>query len=142
MALHNELGEYGEDLACQMYLEKGCWILDRNWSVGDLEIDIIAQEEDVVVFCEVKTRSSNKWGEPEDAVDERRKRRLCVAASAYLKKNQLDNPWRFDVVAITMVNGEPQMKVIEDAFTPRPHYVSSRTGRPESRWHKGRYTRR
>lgn len=142
MAQHNELGKYGEDLAAKMYEKKGCKILDRNWGIGDLEIDIIAQDKKEIVFCEVKTRSSNRWGEPEDAVDEHRKRRLTVAANAYIKYKRLDNPWRFDVVSIIVENGEVKLRHIEEAFQARARYITENSYKPENNWHKGRFTQR
>ena len=100
MALHNILGHRGEELAVTFLKEKGYTVLERNWKLGDLETDIIAKQGDEIVFVEVKTRASLNWGAPEDAVDELRKRRMTAAANAYLKFHRLDNPFRFDIIAI------------------------------------------
>ena len=142
MALHNVLGRQGEDLAVTFLENKGYRILDRNWKLGDLELDIVAQQDDEVVFIEVKTRSSLAWGNPEDAVDELRKRRLTAAANAYIKFKRLDNPFRFDVIAIVLNNGEQTINHIEYAFTLRPRYIGPGSYRPESKWSKSYWKRK
>lgn len=142
MALHNILGRQGEDLAVDFLREKGLQILDRNWKLGDLEIDIVAKQADEVVFIEVKTRSSLTWGNPEDAVDELRKRRMTAAANAYLKFKRLDNPFRFDIIAIVLNAYERQINHIENAFSLRPHYIGPGSYKPENKWSKSRWKRR
>lgn len=142
MAQHNILGRQGEDLAVDFLREKGLQILDRNWKLGDLEIDIVAKQADEVVFIEVKTRSSLNWGNPEDAVDELRKRRMTAAANAYLKFKRLDNPFRFDIIAIVLNAYERQINHIENAFSLRPHYIGPGSYKPENKWSKSRWKRR
>lgn len=69
MAAHNELGKWGEDLAAE-YLEcKGYTIIERDWKSGRRDLDIIAQDGEVIVFVEVKTRRNSLYGQPEEAVD-------------------------------------------------------------------------
>ena len=67
MAEHNVLGIQGEQLACQFLEKKGYVILERNWRHAKHELDIIAQDGKELVILEVKTRSSAKHGEPEEA---------------------------------------------------------------------------
>ena len=69
MAVHNELGTWGEEVAAQYLTKKGYTIVERDWKSGHRDIDIIALKDDIVVFVEVKTRRNNYFGEPEDAVD-------------------------------------------------------------------------
>ena len=142
MALHNILGRQGEDYAVAFLQNNGYTILDRNWKIGDLEIDIVAKQNDEIVFVEVKTRASLNWGAPEDAVDELRKRRMTAAANAYLKFRRLDNPFRFDIIAIVMNANETKIDHIIEAFSPRPHYIGPGSYKPENKWTKSRWKRK
>ena len=72
MATHNELGAWGEELAAAFLRQKGYVIVERNWKMGHRDIDIIAKDDDMMVFVEVKTRRNRVFGEPEDAVDYRK----------------------------------------------------------------------
>ena len=69
MASHNDLGSKGEDLAKQHLEVAGYEILDENWRFGKAEVDLIAYLDKTIIFVEVKTRSGNAFGEPEDFVD-------------------------------------------------------------------------
>jgi len=142
MAQHNTLGQQGEDFAATFLQNKGYNILDRNWKRGDLEIDIVAEQNDWIVFVEVKTRSSDKWGDPEDAVDELRKKRLTAAANAYIKYRKKDNPFRFDVIAIIMNGNGTDIRHIEEAFSPRPRFIGPGSMKPENKWSKSFWKRR
>ena len=142
MAQHNILGHQGEELAVTFLEEKGYTILDRNWKLGDLETDIVAKQDDEIVFVEVKTRASLSWGAPEEAVDELRKRRMTAAANAYLKFHRLDNPFRFDIIAIVLNQREQTINHIEQAFSPRPHYIGPGSYNPEMKWSKSRWKRK
>ena len=142
MALHNILGRQGEELAVTFLKQKGYIILQRNWQLGDLETDIIAKQGEEIVFVEVKTRASLNWGAPEDAVDELRKRRMTAAANAYLKFNRIDNPFRFDIIAIILNQNEQNIDHIENAFSPRPHYIGPGSYNPEMKWSKSRWKRK
>src|SRR5690554_6350719 len=116
MADHNILGRKGEDKAVD-YLEiKGYKIVERNWTFRGYEIDIIAEDSEFIIFTEVKTRSTNDWGNPEDAVDRQRMRRMINSASHYLKINRIDKPARFDIIAIVWNEGKPVLEHFEDAF--------------------------
>lgn len=134
MAFHNELGKIGEDLAVKHLVSKGLTIVERNWKCGDLETDIIARDGQTFVFAEVKTRSDNGDTHPEDAVDYLRKRRLTAGAQAYLRYNQIDDPWRFDIIAITMKETGAEINHIEDAFMPTTKTISSKSFNGQDRW--------
>lgn len=114
MAQHNVTGNAGEDLAADYLTAKGYVILERNWRSGHREIDIVARKNGLVVFVEVKTRMSEFFGRPEDAVTPRKMRLLIDAADAYLREHCLDDDVRFDVVCI--VNGS--LRYYEAAFRP------------------------
>ena len=85
MAKHLELGRRGELLA-KSYLENnGYEILDENWTYGKAEIDLIAYKDRMIIFTEVKTRSGNYFGEPEDFVDKRKQKLLAEAADESMR---------------------------------------------------------
>jgi putative endonuclease len=115
---HNQVGRRGEDLAFQLLKKKGYKILERNYKSSLGEIDIIAQEGNTLVFVEVKTRSSSDFGSAKAAVDSRKQRKLSMLALGYLKSRALiDQPARFDVVAIDMDQGrEKKVELVRNAF--------------------------
>jgi len=122
MAAHNELGKKGEDLAEDFMTAKGFHILDRNYRYERAEIDLVALSMDPaeLVFVEVKTRSTNQWGHPEEFVTPEKQKLIFKAADAYLyEKNMWTVPVRFDIIAITLKqNQEPLFHHLEDAFRP------------------------
>lgn len=118
MAQHNLLGNKGEMLASRYLLDKGYAVLHYNWRSGHKEIDLIAKERDTLVFVEVKSRTSELYGNAEDAVDERKMRLLISAAESYITRFKIDLKFRFDVITV-IGNCEPyRIEHIEDAFAP------------------------
>lgn len=106
-------GDYGEDKAASYLKRKGYKILERNYRNHFCEIDIIAQKKDTVVFTEVKSRSSDDFGAPAEAVDLRRRGRICRAAKVYMMgKEHLCV--RFDVIEVYLSDG--RINHYEDAF--------------------------
>src|ERR1700748_3912852 len=100
MAKHIDLGKRGESIA-KAHLEKaGYEILDENWTHGKLEVDLIAYKNNMIIFTEVKTRSGNFFGEPEDFVDARKQRMLVQAADEYIYLMEHQGEVRFDIIAI------------------------------------------
>lgn len=116
MAEHNELGWKGEDKAVAYLETNGYRIVERNWKFKGYEIDIIAEDKEYIIFTEVKTRATNDWGNPEDAVGRQRMRRIINSASHYLKINSIDKPARFDIISIIWSEGKPELCHFEDAF--------------------------
>lgn len=119
MAKHLDLGRKGE-LMAKLHLEQpGYEILDENWCHGKAEIDLIAYKDKVIIFTEVKTRSGNYFGEPEDFVDARKQRMIIQAANEYIYLMNHQGEVRFDIVAI-LFNNEHNYKLnhIVDAFWP------------------------
>lgn len=97
MAKHNELGKFGEDMACRYLEDRGYEILKRNYKVPVGEIDIIAlSPEDICVFLEVKTRTSDKFAYAMEAVDRKKQEHIIRAAMTY----QYDGDMRFDVIEV------------------------------------------
>ncbi|WP_445664265.1 YraN family protein [Fodinibius sp. AD559] len=115
-----EIGDEGEELAVAYLESKGYTILDRNYHFERAEVDIVAYDnETCIVFAEVKTRSSNTFGEPEEFVDEEKIQNVYKAAEAWIYERKMDGaPVRFDIVAILQKNNEaPNIKHFENAFT-------------------------
>ncbi|MCP3930910.1 MAG: YraN family protein [Bacteroidetes bacterium] len=119
MAKHIETGKKGEQLAREYLEKKGYRILETNWRHSRAEIDIIAKEEEVLVFIEVKTRSYDTLGKPEEFVTPHKEQLMVKAASVYMEKINHDWEIRFDIIAIIIPDkGEPVLQHIEDAFFP------------------------
>ena len=102
--MHNRiLGSYGEDLAIKYLVEKGYRILNRNFYTYKGEIDIIAKINKLIVFIEVKTRTSKKFGKPVESVNLSKINHLILAGNYYVFKNNLQNrEIRFDVIEISI----------------------------------------
>ena len=111
---HNRaLGAHGEARAARWYEAQGFEVLDRNWRCRDGELDLVARRGDLVVICEVKTRTSDAFGHPEAAVGHAKRKRIRRLAARYLAETgRHSGEVRFDVVAIT----GPNVEVFEDAF--------------------------
>ena len=118
MAQHNLLGNKGEMLASRYLLDKGYAVLHYNWRAGHKEIDLIAKERDTLVFVEVKSRSSELYGDAQDAVDDNKIRLLISAAQAYILKYNVDLKFRFDVITVIGRCEPYRIEHIEDAFSP------------------------
>ena len=98
-----EIGRLGETAACEYLLKNGLMIIARNFRTPHGEIDIIARDKDAVIFLEVKTRSSDQFGNPEDAVDVTKASHMIDSAEYYLQTTgQEDVDWQLDVIAIEL----------------------------------------
>lgn len=113
----NKFGEFAEQLAAEHLLTQGYTIMERNWRPKNshLEVDIIAQREDTIVFAEVKARGLDS-DDPADAVDEKKQRRLARAAETYLASQPYDFFYRFDIITITGDENEYTLEHYPDAF--------------------------
>ena len=121
MAQHLELGRKGEQLAKTLLENAGYEILDENWTHGKAEVDLIAYKDKVIIFAEVKARTGNGFGEPEDFVDARKQRLLVEAAHEYIYLMNHEGEVRFDIISLLFdKNGNYKIKHIEDAFWPYP----------------------
>lgn len=118
MAEHNLLGKVGEDVAAEYLTKKGYFIRDRNWRKNHLELDIVAQKDDLLVVVEVKTRSTTDIKLPQEAVDMRKIRRIVIAADAYIKHHNLDCYLRFDIITVVGKEGNFHIEHIDGAFDP------------------------
>ncbi len=117
MQEHLRIGKYGEGLACLFLKEKGFTIIETNWRFSRAEIDIIARKANLMVFFEVKTRSYTFYGEPEEAVGEKKEQMMFNAAGMYMEQMNLKIPIRFDIIAVHL-KGSTNYKIthFEDAF--------------------------
>ena len=114
--LRKLLGRTGEDLAAKHLAGRGYAILERNYRAPYGEIDLIALDSGTVVFVEVKTRTTDAYGAPELAVNQRKQERMVKAALGYLKHKKLHQmPCRFDVVAISGADSGT-VELIQNAF--------------------------
>lgn len=104
-----------EDIAVGYLEKKGYRILERNYRCRYGEIDVIAFKDGVLVVAEVKYRSNDRCGEPAEAVDVRKQRRICRVTMDYLMRHKYfcEKPCRFDVISIY---GGGEIKHIENAF--------------------------
>ena len=118
MATHNVLGKEGEEEAVQCLLQKGYTILHRNWRARKKELDIVAldNQQKTLVVVEVKTRKNRLFGEPEEAINDTKIRRIVSSTDTYLRKFARDLPVRFDIIAIVGEKPPFQIEHLEDAF--------------------------
>lgn len=117
MSKLNELGQNGEQIAQLFLKNKGYKILFTNYRVQHMEVDIIALHKDTLVFCEIKTRTSKIFGNPEDAVTKRKQQHLKICAEYFLLKYPQYTQLRFDIISI-IANQYTTEEIfhIEDAF--------------------------
>lgn len=116
MALHNDIGKKGEDAAVKYLMQNGYSIIAVNWRYQKYEIDIIASNTEYIIFVEVKTRSSDYWENPEEAVSAGKIKRIVEAADFYLKENYIELPARFDVISVIWNGYSYVIEHIDDAF--------------------------
>ncbi len=113
MTLHNkEIGAWGERAAADYLKAHGYEIVARNVRTPCGEIDIIARQDEITIFVEVKTRSSNNLGLPEESITPRKREHLRAAAEYYSAENEIDH-WQVDVLA---VEGKPGKKPVITHF--------------------------
>jgi putative endonuclease len=117
------LGKWGEDAAARHLEAHGYRVLDRNYHTSHGELDIVASLDGVLVFVEVKTRSSHSFAYPEDSVNLRKQAHLLSAAQDYLQSHpECPDNWRFDVIAIETgihdkTTGSPEIVHFENVIT-------------------------
>ncbi len=116
MRAQQRIGRWGEQAAAE-YLEKqGYQILARNFRTEHGEIDIIAQQDKVLVFVEVKARSSNRFGYPEHSVTPRKRMHILSAAEKYIFEHREFQTWRVDVIAVEGETGVAKIVHFENVI--------------------------
>jgi putative endonuclease len=112
-----DLGKLGEELALKKVRRLGYKKIVQNYRCPLGEVDLIARDGDTLVFIEIKTRKGKSIDYAKEAVNDRKKRQLSKTALAYMKSNNCcDTKARFDVVAINLRDGKPQIEVLQNAF--------------------------
>lgn len=121
---HNQnVGCWGEGIACQYLRDLDWQILERNYvlrlpgvcqSVG--EIDIIAKNDGVIVFVEVKTRRDSRFGTSLEAITFAKEKKLRMLAELYLLRFYPNSPCRFDVIGIDCIDGQVKLTHVRNAF--------------------------
>ena len=120
MAQHNETGSRGEDMAVSYLVAHGYDIVDRNWRMNHLELDIVARKGSRLFFVEVKTRTST-FIDPIESITPRKIRNLVNSANGYMQQYGLNFEAQFDLILITpgkVDEDEWQLEHIADAFYP------------------------
>lgn len=117
MARHNLLGEEGEKIAVRYLQSKGYIIYEMNWRFGKLEVDIIAEDGRELVFIEVKSRSSEIYGRPEESIDGVKELAILNAAEIYIRDFNLEIEVRFDVISVIINKNKSKIRHIIDAFS-------------------------
>ncbi len=114
---HNQrVGQWGEDAVAAYLAERGYEVVARNARTPYGEIDIVARQTDIVIFIEVKTRTSNKMGLPEDSVNARKQAHMLACAEHYAAEKAIDH-WQIDVVAVEgKVGSKPMITHFENAI--------------------------
>ena len=116
MAQHYDLGKKGEQLAVDHLLSQGYEILARNYRYEKAEVDILAKKDDILAAVEVKTRSTDDFGDPQDFVKPKQVQRLVKAVDAFIQDHSIDLEVRFDIVAIVLNNSQKRIEHLTDAF--------------------------
>lgn len=116
------LGERGEMIAWNFLIKKGYKLVEKNYRTRIGEMDVIAEKKGRLVFIEIKTRRTERFGRPEEAVTVQKQRKLFQIASYYLKEKKKENiPISFAVLAVHWPSsGEPEFRLIEDALEQNP----------------------
>ena len=116
MAEHNELGKKGEKIAINFLIENDYKILEKNYRYLKAEVDIIAKKGAILAAIEVKTRSSDYFGNPQDAVNPKKIKLLISAIDNYVVERDLEVEVRFDIIAIIQNKKETRIEHLKDAF--------------------------
>lgn len=115
----DNIGYVGENLARAYLLKKGYRILEQNYKVSFGEIDIIAEKNNCICFVEVKSRKSDKYGPPEEAITRHKQKKIIKVAQLYIKQKRTEDKYfRFDVIALIFDNHSlKDIKHIVNAFS-------------------------
>ncbi|WP_224485113.1 YraN family protein [Robertkochia aurantiaca] len=116
MAVHNQYGKLAESLACDLVIQKGYTVLERNYRFDRAEADIIARDGDRLVCIEVKARSRLKYGLPQEAVTRSKIRQLVKVMHHFVTERDIKQEVRFDIIAVSGKGKTLEIEHIEDAF--------------------------
>lgn len=114
-----ETGDTAEHIAQGYLLEKGYKILDTNWRIGHLELDIVAQDGEELVVVEVKSREGEPFAHPTDAISEKKMKKLITAAEAWIQYHNWNKDARFDLILVTILGtNDFELEHYDNAFNP------------------------
>lgn len=117
MYIKQEIGKLGEDIAVHYLKQKGYKILDRNFECRQGELDIIALDKKETVFIEVKTRTSNKYGTPSEAVNKVKQKHILQTIKYYLYTRNLSDEFvRIDVIEVYIKDNIYRVNHIKQAL--------------------------
>ncbi|HNV82350.1 MAG: YraN family protein [Tenuifilaceae bacterium] len=118
MPHHQRVGKEGEIFAREWVLRNGYKVLHTNWHFGKKELDIVALKDNTIVVFEVKTRLSDHWEEPKDAVKRRKQKNIIEAADAYVNQYGYEQEVQFDIISLLRKGNGFELEHITDAFYP------------------------
>ncbi|MCS7180842.1 MAG: YraN family protein [bacterium] len=107
-----EIGKLGEEKAIEFLKKKGYKIVDRNYRTKIGEIDIVAQKRKEIIFIEVKTRSSDDFGLPQEAINEKKLRKMEKVAFIYLNSKKINLPFKFEILSIIKTGDNFNFEII------------------------------
>ena len=116
MAEGNKLGRDGEAAARDFLIRQGYTVLHSNWHWHHYELDIVALKDNEIIVVEVKTRSEDFLVSPEEAVDNKKIRRIVAAADAYVRYFNLDCPVSLDIITLIKSGDGYKIEHLDDAF--------------------------
>ena len=139
MFVTNPIGIIGEEEATKILRKKGLKVIEHNWRMGHLEVDLIAENSKEIVFVEVKARTTT-FGDrtPEENVDEIKKKRIITAANAYIKYHRIEKQPRFDIVGVLVDAQTGKVTYsnhMEDAYRPTTRTTTSGSHSGSWLWH-------
>ena len=143
MFVTHPIGIIGEEEAANIMKDKGFQIVEHNWRMGHLEVDLIAENKNEIVFIEVKARTTS-YGNilPEEYVDETKRRRMIAAANAYIKHNKIEKSPRFDIIGIIVDAKNKEILYrnhLENVFIPQMRTTYSNSFSGSWKWqHRGK----
>jgi len=117
VAKHHKFGKLGEEAAVEYLKNKGYAIIDINYCMHPYEVDIIAADDDIIVFVEVKTRQTDLYGHPIEFITGKKEQNLIKVADYYLQFKTPGKEGRFDVITLFKQNGNFILEHFENAFT-------------------------
>jgi putative endonuclease len=119
MSISQIRGQKGEDKAAEFLEKEGYKIRHRNWKSPNRELDIVAENDEYIVFVEVKTRKAGYLMKPQSAVTKEKRNSIQYAAESYIRKFEIDKPARFDIVTVVAKGDSTEIEEhIPFAFYP------------------------
>lgn len=115
MSEHLKTGSRGEALAASFLVEKGFEVMVKNYRYKHAEIDLIVKRDNLLVFVEVKTRNSSRFGEPESFVSDKKAAKIFEGAEQFIFENNWNGNIRFDIISVKL-GTSPVIEHFEDAF--------------------------